>query len=135
MLNTLIYSLLLFITSCAVQQPIIGIYTLEPDSPPTPFPPNHSYLASSYIKNLEMAGAQVIPLFYHYSEAQLENVLSQLNGVFFTGGSEKLDLNYSWMSNVYFILEYAKKQNREGNPYPIWGTCLGFQAVMYATSG
>ena len=36
----------------APQQPVIGVYTLEPDSPPTPFPENHTYLASSYIKNL-----------------------------------------------------------------------------------
>ena len=49
------------------QQPVIGIYTLEPDSPPTPFPENHTYLPASYFKNMEMAGAQVIPLYFHYN--------------------------------------------------------------------
>lgn len=32
-----------------------------------------------------MAGAQVIPLFYHYSIAQLDNILGKINGVFFPG--------------------------------------------------
>lgn len=44
-----------------------------------------TYIAASYVKNLEMAGAQVIPLFYHYSEAQLESILGKINGVFFPG--------------------------------------------------
>ena len=62
---------LAIITNSAVQHPIIGIYTLEPDNPPTPFAPNHTYIPSSYFKNLEMAGAQAIPLFHHYSEKQM----------------------------------------------------------------
>jgi hypothetical protein len=33
-----------------------------------------------------MAGAQVIPLFYHYSYTQLEDILGKINGVFFPGG-------------------------------------------------
>jgi anthranilate/para-aminobenzoate synthase component II len=34
-----------------------------------------------------------------------------------------------------FILDYAKEQNDIGNVYPIWGTCLGLQAVMYLYGG
>lgn len=33
-----------------------------------------------------MSGAQAIPLFYHYSKAQLEDILSKINGVFLPGG-------------------------------------------------
>lgn len=33
-----------------------------------------------------MAGAQVVPIFYHYSFKDLENLLSKINGVFFPGG-------------------------------------------------
>jgi hypothetical protein len=44
-----------------------------------------TYIASSYVKNLEMAGAQVVPLFYHYSFTQLQDILGKINGVFFPG--------------------------------------------------
>lgn len=33
-----------------------------------------------------MSGAQVVPIFYHYSIDQLNDILSKVNGVFFPGG-------------------------------------------------
>lgn len=71
-----------------------------------------TYIAASYIKNLQMAGAQVIPLFYHYSESQLSDILGKLNGVFFPGGEMPIDISTEWTKNTAFILEYANKQNR-----------------------
>ena len=46
-----------------------------------------------------------------------------------------IDVNNKWTSNVAFILNYAMKQNDAGNPYPIWSTCLGYETLMYLTSG
>ena len=115
------------------QQPVIGIFTLEEEDKGVP--ENTTYIAASYVKNLEMAGAQVIPLHMHYSENKLKEIMGKINGVFFTGGNENLDFDNEWTMKVAFIIEYAKEQNRQGNPYPIWATCLGFQAVMYVTSG
>lgn len=43
------------------QQPVIGIYTQPYDS-------KQSYIAASYVKYLEMSGAQVIPLFYSLNQ-------------------------------------------------------------------
>ena len=64
-----VLSLLLAIsaTTAPHQTPVIGIYTLDSDDPPEPVPENFTYFAGSYVKNLEMAGAQVVPIFYHYS--------------------------------------------------------------------
>lgn len=69
------------------QQPVIGIYTQDAEDITSTgnVDPFYTYIASSYVKNLEMAGAQVIPLFYHYSYAQLDNILGKINGVFFPG--------------------------------------------------
>ena len=44
------------------QTPIIGIYTQTYNDLP-----NETYIVASYVKYIEMAGAQVIPIFYHYS--------------------------------------------------------------------
>jgi gamma-glutamyl hydrolase len=82
-----------------------------------------------------MAGAQVIPLFYHYSKAQLEDLLSKINGVFLPGGEMPIDRDNLWTSNIQVILDYATKQNDKGNPFPIWATCLSYEAIMYLSSG
>jgi hypothetical protein len=62
-------------------------------------------------------------------------LLSKLNGVFFPGGEMPIDIDNQWTSNTAFILEYANKQNLQGNPYPIWATCLGYETVMYIHAG
>lgn len=40
-----------------------------------------------------------------------------------------------WTNKTAYIFEYAKKQNKLGNVYPIWATCLGYEAIMYVSSG
>jgi len=85
---------------------------------------------------MQMAGAQVVPLFYHYSIGQLEDILSKINGVFFPGGGAMAIANdTNWVTKASFIVQYAIKQNKQGNNYPIWGTCLGYYLVMYVLSG
>lgn len=83
-----------------------------------------------------MAGAQVIPLFYHYSYQQLEDILGKINGVFFPGGGGMVIANdTNWVGKAKYIVQHAIKQNQAGNRYPIWGTCLGYYLVMYCLSG
>lgn len=49
--------------------------------------------------------------------------LSKVNGVIFPGG----DADYYELAG--FILDYIKKENQNGNYYPLWGICLGFEYV------
>lgn len=60
------------------QRPIIGIYTLpdEGDEPKSgqPYPPplkagNYTYIAASYVRYIEMSGAQVVPIYAFSSQA------------------------------------------------------------------
>ena len=85
-----------------------------------------TYIAASYVKNIQMSAAQVIPLYYHYSHQQLDNILSKINGVFFPGGEMPIDWNNQFTSNIDYIIKWANKQNDAGRPFPIWGTCLGY---------
>ena len=128
---------LLVASICALppQNPIIGVYTQDAEDFGQTPQPKQTYIAASYIKNLEMAGAQVVPLFYHYSTAQLDAILSKINGEYFPGGEMPIDKNNQWTSNIQYIFDYAHKQNDKGNPFPIWATCLGYEAVMYLFSG
>lgn len=46
-----------------------------------------------------------------------------------------IDRDNQWTSNIEYIFNYANKQNDNGNPFPIWATCLGYEAVLYLFSG
>lgn len=50
-----------------------------------------------------MAGAQVIPLFYHYSYSQLSDILGKINGVFFPGGEMPIHWSTEWTNKTAFI--------------------------------
>lgn len=79
--------LLLFATAALPSQaPIIGIYTEDAEDFGQAPKEGQTYIAASYVKNIEMTGAQVVPLFYHYSTAQLDDLLGKINGVVFPGG-------------------------------------------------
>ena len=96
-----------------------------------PYPPkwssnNYTYISASYVKFVQMSGAQVVPLFAFNSTEYLDDMLSKVNGVLFTGGGIEFNMKNKWTQTADYILKYAIKQNKNGNPYPIWGTCLGF---------
>ena len=46
---------------------------------------NCTYIAASYVKYLEAAGARVVPVDFYASESQLDKLFTSLNGFFFTG--------------------------------------------------
>lgn len=113
------------------QTPVIGIYTQDSDLPGYE---SMTYIAASYVKSMEMTGVQVVPIFYHSTTAQLQTLLSQINGVVFPGGEMPIDVSNQWTANTKYILEYAMNQTNAGNPYPIWATCLGYEALAVITS-
>jgi anthranilate/para-aminobenzoate synthase component II len=46
----------------------------------------------------------------------------------------EFSLNNQWTRNADAILKYAKEQNDKGNPFPVFGTCLGHQLLAFLTS-
>lgn len=47
----------------------------------------------------------------------------------------EINMNNKWTQNSNYILEYAMNQTKKGNPFPIWGICLGMEQLTYLTSG
>lgn len=45
------------------------------------------------------------------------------------------NMNNTFTKNADTIMKYAIQQNKKGNVFPIWGTCLGHQLVSFLTSG
>jgi len=117
----ILFSLVLSINN----RPIIGIVTL-PDAE------KGQYMAASYVKWLEMSGSRVLPIFLTDTPSKLDPILEQINGVLFTGGGTSWSGMYS--KTINHILEFARNSFDVGDPFPIWGTCLGFESLLEAES-
>lgn len=46
----------------------------------------------------------------------------------------EFSMNNQWTKNADAIFQYAKEQNDKGNPFPVFGTCLGHQLLSYLSS-
>ncbi len=84
-----------------------------------------------------MSGAQVVPIYAFSNQSDIEVVLRKVNGVLFTGGAgeDEIHIDNRWVKNANFILQWAISENKKGNVFPIWGTCLGLELLTYLTSG
>lgn len=117
-------------------RPIIGILSQKITEKFTPNVTDDStYIAASYVKWLEGAGAQVIPILSTYSKKKILKLVRSLNGVLFPGGAAPLDdSNYARAARWVFN-EAIRINDFEKRPFPIWGTCLGFEGLNVLGSG
>ncbi|XP_069076349.1 gamma-glutamyl hydrolase isoform X2 [Pleurodeles waltl] len=93
-----------------------------------------SYIAASYIKTLETAGARVVPIRINLTEAEYGRIFNSINGILFPGGGVDLKTSgYAKAAHLFYKL--ALQANDRGDYFPIWGTCLGFEQLTYITSG
>lgn len=108
---------------CAAHdRPTVGILTQRYDA-------TQSYIAASYVKFVEGAGARAVPLHYdRWDAATLQKVLASVNGVLLPGGGAEFAGAY-WDA-LQTIFTYATRANANGIHYPIWGTCLGFEELL-----
>jgi gamma-glutamyl hydrolase len=82
------------VNSLPEQFPVIGIYTQsdQSDEPTGEVPrakplkgSNYTYIAASYVKYIQMSGAQVVPIFAYSDQPYFDDILPKLNGVLFPG--------------------------------------------------
>jgi gamma-glutamyl hydrolase len=109
-------------------RPIIGLFTQPTSSKEGNCGGNCLYVAASYVKYLESAGARVVPINYYSSNAQLDTIFKSVNGVFFPGGSA------SFPKQAQYMYDKIVAANDAGDYFPLWGTCMGFQWLMIAQS-
>ncbi|XP_065828639.1 gamma-glutamyl hydrolase-like [Oscarella lobularis] len=110
-------------------RPIIGLLT----ETTTRFPGHQFYLAASYVKYIESAGARVVPIMLNWTSEELSTVLSSINGVLFPGGGQNL------VTSRYFeiakqVYQHSINATDSGQVWPVWGTCLGFEALNVITA-
>lgn len=118
-------------------RPIIGVLAqhFHPDNPFPPTIPGDSYISASYVKYLESAGARVVPIEINQDPEVIKKLLSSVNGVLFPGGDAYV-MDSPYQKNAKLVYEYAiHEKDMNGNTFPVWGTCLGFQQLHCLVAG
>ncbi|XP_041823616.1 gamma-glutamyl hydrolase [Melanotaenia boesemani] len=112
-------------------RPIIGVLAQEVFSPK----PNQSaYIAASYVKFLEAAGARVVPVMINQTLEEYKTLFNSINGILYPGGGVSIiSSGYERAAKIFY--ELAIEANKRGDYFPVWGTCLGFEQLTYLTSG
>lgn len=108
------------------ERPVIGVYT----EPTSHHPKQLHYVAASYVKWLESVGARSVPIPQNADRSTIESIFRQINGVLFTGGA-----SLTLPDSLGILWELAVAANDDGNVFPIWGTCLGFERLVSLVSG
>ncbi|KAL3631477.1 Gamma-glutamyl hydrolase 2 [Castilleja foliolosa] len=90
-----------------------------------------SYIAASYVKFVESAGARVIPLIYNEPTEVLYQKLNLVNGVIFTGGWAKSGLYFEVVESIF---KNVLRKNDAGDRFPLLAICLGFELVTMIVS-
>ena len=108
--------------------PIIGVMTQPTTSTQGDCGGDCLYLAASYVKYIEAAGARVVPVNYYADEDELSSLFDALNGFLFVGGGS------AFPSSAQYIWDRTVAANEAGDFSPLWGTCMGFQWLCLAAT-
>lgn len=121
-------------------EPVIGIVTIDPPKSITRRNPRvKGLIPSSYKKWVEQTGARPVVIPHFASENLLKKLISQVNGILFIGGApdllDKQKRPTTLMKKLALIYKLALEENEKTNGnFPLWGTCLGFEAIVFAHS-
>lgn len=94
------------------------------------------HLVASYVKWVESAGAQAIPVLLNQDDEYYARIFKSTNGLLFPGGDNLLDpkRRTPMMVAAKKLYRMAIEANDRGDYYPIWGTCLGFELLSVLTA-
>lgn len=105
-------------------RPIIGIMTQ-----PVGGSNDSAYLAASYVKFVEAAGGRVVPVHYNGGAEYLARMFNSVNGLIFPGGGASLDADSPFYQAQHLMFNLTLQANDAGDFFPLWGTCMGFEAL------
>jgi gamma-glutamyl hydrolase len=115
-------------------RPIIGILTQPTSHESMSTATAQSYIAASYVKFVEASGARAVPVFHNGSEAYLRDTFNSINGLLLPGGGANISTGSVLNSAGRVLYDLALAATDAGDPFPIWGTCMGFQFLTILTA-
>ncbi|XP_061402619.1 gamma-glutamyl hydrolase [Musca vetustissima] len=117
--------------------PIVGILSQEVSQFVLRNYPNStfsSYIAASYVKFVEGAGGRVVPIWIGKPREYYEDILTKINGVLLPGGATYFNQSNGYADAGRHIYEIAMEINDNGTYFPVWGTCLGYELLVYLSA-
>lgn len=111
-------------------RPIVGIV-----SQPLGEETNQSYIAASYVKWIESSGARVAPLIFDRPAEELRSIFDASNAIVFPGGDASLSEDSAYFQTLKLLFEWTKDANAVGDYFPLYGACLGLEALAILVSG
>ncbi|GAB0094655.1 gamma-glutamyl hydrolase [Sergentomyia squamirostris] len=118
------------------ENPIIGILTQEMSyALENRYPGMYkSFIAASYVKFVEGGGARVVPIWIDKPRDYYEDIMMKINGVLFPGGATWFNVTNGYSEAAAHIYAIATELNDQGDYFPLWGTCLGFELLTYLSA-
>lgn len=134
---TVASAVLAVLAACAVatSRPIIGVLAQDLYSCAICGTRNQTYIAASYVKFIEQAGARVAPIFVERDRSYYVKMFNSLNGILLPGGDvDALDSSYGRAGAILTELAMEAHKNN-GTHFPVWGTCLGLELLARVAVG
>jgi gamma-glutamyl hydrolase len=78
----------------------------------------YSYLAASYVKYIEMAGAQAIPIYYDGDHEYYDSIFTKINGLLIPGGTHDFGDN-PYSMNAAYLYNKVIEANENGIHFPV----------------
>jgi gamma-glutamyl hydrolase len=108
--------------------PIIGVFTQPSSDGVAECGGDCLYLAASYVKFLESAGARVVPVNYYADNTEIDQLFESLNGFLFVGGGSP------YPKSAQRVFDRTVDANAKGDFSPLYGVCMGFQWLLLAAT-
>ena len=119
-------------TTSAGDRPLIGVLAMKITDETIfkhfKWTKDKSYIAASYVKWLESAGARVVPIRNDMSEKNLTYLFKSINGILFPGGEINLEDSEYYKTGKKLFHKIVKANNHD-NFFPAFGICRGSQAI------
>ena len=118
-------------------RPVIGIFAQQTSTITTtgPLAAYDLMVPSSYANWVGQAGARAIPVLLGRSKDYYREIFNRTNGLLLPGGSQGILPDDIYTEEGKLLWDMAKEANDNGDYYPIWGTCLGFEELSVLETG
>jgi gamma-glutamyl hydrolase len=111
------------------QFPVVAIMSQPTESNATNCGGTCEYIAASYVKFLELAGARALPVSYYSTAEEIDDIMTQVNGFLFPGGKSDLP------AAAQHVVDNALNISSHGGYFPVYGACLGYEWIMMSIGG
>jgi len=93
-----------------------------------------AFINADYVKFIELAGGRVVPVPFNATTTELNKLFFSLNGLLYPGGADILNGTLYYESAAH-LFDLALQANQQGDYFPLWGTCLGFEFLSVVVNG